>query len=165
MRGLDIWRNTMLIPLLQTWTFTISKNECFSSSSVTLIFDECCRFRTWSFTLLKNDLDPIDNSDSVSSFPMMSCWGLVSLWGCTTGCTVLSWGSSSSTMDCAVPSCWVFSWKKLDWDSCLPKKLRWVAPFYHPSICQVFHSWEDQAGLSSHVEYRAEEKLSINCSW
>ena len=42
--------------------------ECFPLSSVTSIEDRFCLFRTWSFTLFKNDLDPNDNSDSVSSF-------------------------------------------------------------------------------------------------
>ena len=41
--------------------------ECSSLSSVASIEDCFCLFRTWSFTLFKNDLDPNDNSDSVSS--------------------------------------------------------------------------------------------------
>ena len=40
--------------------------ECFSPSSVTIIEDRFCLFRTWSFTLSKNDLDPNDKSNSVS---------------------------------------------------------------------------------------------------
>ena len=41
--------------------------EC-SSLSFVLSFEDCfCLFRTWSFTLCKNDLDPNDNSDSVPS--------------------------------------------------------------------------------------------------
>ena len=43
-------------------------------------------FRTWSFTLSKNDLDPNDNSNSVSSSPMMNCCGLAPLWGQNNGC-------------------------------------------------------------------------------
>ena len=54
--------------------------ECFSSFSVTFIEDRFCLFRTWSVTLFKNDLDLNDNSDSVSSSPMMNCCGLASLW-------------------------------------------------------------------------------------
>ena len=70
--------------------------ECFSSFSVTFIEDRFCLFRTWSFTLSKNVLDPNDKSNSVSSSPMMNCCGLAPLWGQTTGCPVLSWVSSSS---------------------------------------------------------------------
>ena len=37
------------------------------SLSVVASFEDCfCLFRTWSFTLRKNDLDPNDNSDSAS---------------------------------------------------------------------------------------------------
>ena len=42
----------------------------------------CIRIRF----LFKNDLDPIDKSDSLSSFPMMNCCGLASLRVYTTGC-------------------------------------------------------------------------------
>ena len=35
--------------------------ECFSSFSVTFMEDRFCLFRTWSFTLSKNDLDPKRN--------------------------------------------------------------------------------------------------------
>ena len=47
--------------MLQTWTFPISQNVV-RRFSVTFIEDRFCLFRTWSFTLLKNDLDPIGNS-------------------------------------------------------------------------------------------------------
>ena len=64
--------------------------ECFSPSSVTSMEDRFCLFRTWSFTLFKNDPDSTDNSNSVSSFPMINCCGLAPLWGITTGCPDLS---------------------------------------------------------------------------
>ena len=44
--------------------------ECFSLTSVTFIEDRFGLVRTRSFTLFKNDLDPNDKSDSVSSSPM-----------------------------------------------------------------------------------------------
>ena len=91
--------------------------ECCSPSSVTFVEDRFCLFRTWSFTRFRNDLDSTDNSNSVSSFPTINWCGLPPLWGITTGCPDLSRGITSFTMDCAVPSCWVFSWKKLDWGS------------------------------------------------
>ena len=40
--------------------------EWLSLSFVTSFEDWYCLFRTWSFTLCKNDLDPHDNSDSAS---------------------------------------------------------------------------------------------------
>ena len=87
--------------------------ECFSLSSVTFIVDRFCLFRTWSFTLLKNDLDSTDNSDSV-------------------------------------PSCWVLSWKKLDWDSCVfPEEVTTGCPVPSSIDLSAFQSWEDQALLSS----------------
>ena len=42
------------------------------------------------FTLSKNDLDPDDKSNSVSSSPMMTCCALAPPWGQTTGFPVLS---------------------------------------------------------------------------
>ena len=48
------------------------------------IEERLCLFRTWSFTLFENDLDSTGNSDSVSSFPMINCCGLISLWRITT---------------------------------------------------------------------------------
>ena len=50
--------------------------ECFSPSSVKFEI-RFCLFRTWSFTLFTNDLDYTDNSNSVSSFPMINCCGLL----------------------------------------------------------------------------------------
>ena len=74
--------------------------ECFSLSSVTFIEDRFCLFRTWSFTLSTNDLDPNDKSNSVSSSPMMNCCALAPPWGQTPGFLVLSWVSSSSKITC-----------------------------------------------------------------
>ena len=52
--------------------------ECFSPSSVTVHRRLCLSFfRTWSFTLSKNDLDPNDNSNSASSFPTINSCGLL----------------------------------------------------------------------------------------
>ena len=109
--------------------------ECFSSFSVTFIEDRFCHCRTWSFTLSKNDLDPNDNSNSVSSSPKMKCCGLAPLWGQTTGIPVLSSVSSSSKK------------QKRAWSShernligtrvSLPKRRQRVSPFYHPSIHQL----------------------------
>ena len=87
--------------------------ECFSSFSVTFIEDRFCLHRTSSFTLSKNDLDPNDNSNSASSSPTMNWCGIAPLWGQTTGFSVLSWVSSSSRIKCLV-----FSWEKLNWNSC-----------------------------------------------
>ena len=107
--------------------------ECFSPFSVTLIENRFCLVRTWSYTLLKNDPDSTDNSDSVSSFPMTNCCGFVSLWRMRTGCPVPSWGSFFLTTACCV-----FSWKKLDWNSCVSlKRLPRVVSFCHPSIHQL----------------------------
>ena len=126
---------------------------CFSPSSATFIEDRFCLFRTWSSTLLKNDLDSTDNSDSVSSFPMINCCGLAPLWGITTGCPVRSRGVTSFTMDNAVPSCWVFSWKKLGWDSrVFPQEVTTGCSVRSHIEVSDFHSWEDQAWLSSHFE-------------
>ena len=58
--------------------------ECSSLSSVASTEDCFCHFCTWSFTLFKNDLDPNDNSDSDSSFPMTNCSALAPRWGQTT---------------------------------------------------------------------------------
>ena len=60
--------------------------ECFSPSSVTLTEDRFCLLRTRSFTLFKNVLDYIDNSNSVPSFPMINCCDLAPHWVITTGC-------------------------------------------------------------------------------
>ena len=75
------------------------------------IEDRFCLFRTWSFILSKNDLDPDEKSNSVPSSPMTICRGLAPLWGQTTGFSVLSWFSSSPKITCL-----------------------W---FYHPSIHQL----------------------------
>ena len=47
----------------------------FSSPSLATLEILFCLFRTWSFTRFTNDLDSTDNSNSVSSFPMMKFWG------------------------------------------------------------------------------------------
>ena len=127
--------------------------ECFSPSSVTFIEDRFCLLRTWSFTLFKNDLDSTDNSNSVSSFQMINCCGFAPLWGITTGCSVRSQSVTSFTMDCVVPSCWVFSWTKLGWVSrVFPQEMATGCPDRPHIEVSVFHSWEDQAWLSSHFE-------------
>ena len=54
--------------------------ECFSFFFCNIHRRSFCLFRTWSFTLSKNDLDPKDKSNSVSSSPMMNCCSLISLW-------------------------------------------------------------------------------------
>ena len=53
--------------------------EYFSSFSATFIEDRFSSFLHLIFKLLKNDLGSSDNSDSVSSFPMMYCCGFNSL--------------------------------------------------------------------------------------
>ena len=118
--------------------------ECFSPFSVTFIEERFCLFRTCSFTLFKNNLDSTDKYVFVSSFPMTDCCcGVAPIWGITTGCPVLSRGVASFTMDCAVPSCWVFSWKKLDWDSCAStlggqlSTLEKTKLCYHPTLSSV----------------------------
>ena len=82
---------------------------CFSPASVTfeMLF---CLFRTWSFTRFTNDLDSTDNSNSASSFPMTSCWGLASSWESISGRPDLSRRVSSFLTDCAVPSRRITSW-------------------------------------------------------
>ena len=60
-------------------------------------------------------------------FRRLQWWIAVALllWAYTTGCPVLSWGSFSSKI-----TCWVFSWEKLDWDSCVfAKRSQRVASF------------------------------------
>ena len=112
-----------------SWILLISNVTVMNIHRIIECFLRFRPFRTWSFTLFKNDMDSTENSDSVSSFPMINCCGLAPLWGITMGYTVLSRGVASFTMDCAVPSCWVFSRKKLDWDSCaFPKRSQRVAP-------------------------------------
>ena len=128
--------------------------ECFSPFSVTFIEDRFCLFRTWSFTLLENDPDSVDNSDSVSSFPKMNCCGLVTLWRIRTGCPfhheVLP---RSQRIGLFIPSCWVFSWKKLDWDSCaFLQEVATGCSVRSPIVLSAFHSREDQTWLSSHFE-------------
>ena len=44
---------------------------------------------------------------------MINCCSLAPLWGMTTCCSYQSRGITSFTMDCAVKTCWLFSWKKL----------------------------------------------------
>ena len=69
--------------------------ECFSPSSVTFVEDRFLSFQHLIIHLFKNDLDSTDNSNSVSSFPMIHCCGLAPLRGITTGCPVLSRGITS----------------------------------------------------------------------
>ena len=121
--------------------------ECFSSFSVTFIEDRFCLFRTWSCTLSKNDLDPNDKSDSVSSSPMMNCYILAPRWKQTTGVPVLSWISSSSIMTC------LCSREKRDGNSCVLAQEQTKGVSVLSSInSSAFHSWEDQALSSSHPE-------------
>ena len=127
--------------------------ECVSPFSVTIEI-RFCLFRTWSFTRFTNDLDSIDNSNSVSSFPMTNCCGLASLWGSKSGLPDLSRGITLLITDCAVPSCWVSSWEKPGWDSrAAPQEVTSGLPdrSSHISV-SVLHSWKDQAWLSSHFE-------------
>ena len=75
--------------------------ECLSLSFVACIEDCFCLFRTWSFTLCKNDVDLNDKSDSVSSFQWRNVrekrvWDVCAPpWGQTTGLPVLSSINSS----------------------------------------------------------------------
>ena len=69
----------------------------------------------------------------------LQCWiAVLRVEGKTTGFTVLSWVSSSSKITC----CSVLS---ID--------------------LSAFHSWEDQALSSSHLEQRAEYEQATNCLW
>ena len=55
---------------------------------------------------------------SLILFRRLQRWFAVALFlleGSQRCCPVLSRGFSSITTDCSVLSCWVFSWKKLDW--------------------------------------------------
>ena len=114
--------------------------QCFSSFSVTFIEDRFCLFRTWSFTLFKNDVDP-------NEFPMMNCFGIAHLWRQTTGVTVLSGFSSSSIMTCLCSR-----EKKRDWNSCVLAQEQTTGVSVLSSIdLSAFHSWEDQALSSSHL--------------
>ena len=66
--------------------------EWLSLSLVASCEDWFCLFRTWSFTLCKNDLDSNDNSDSVLSSSITNWWARFEQ---TTGLTVLAWFPSS----------------------------------------------------------------------
>ena len=105
--------------------------ECFSLSSVTFIEDRFCLFRTWSFTLSKNDLDPDDKSNSVSSSPMMNCCVLAPLRGQRTGFTLLSGFLLPKWRAC------VHERKVIETRVTLPEGKQRVSPFYHPSIQQL----------------------------
>ena len=127
--------------------------ECFSSFSVTFIEDRFCLFRTWSFTLHKNDLDSTDNSNSVSSFPMINCCGLAPLWGITTCCSVLSRGFClvHNGLRCSIVLGVLMkeTWLGL---VCLSPRGHNGLPRSITHRFVSLHSWEDQALLSSHLE-------------
>ena len=126
--------------------------ECFSPSTVTFEI-RICLFRTWSFTRFTNDLDSTDNSNSASSFPMTNCWGHAPPWESTSGLPSRSRGITSFTTDCAVPSWWVSSWEKPGWVSRVAlQEVSSGLPDRSYISVSVFHSWEDQARLSSHFE-------------
>ena len=72
--------------------------ECLSLSFVASFEDWFCLFRTWSFTLCKNDLDPNDNSDSASVWEFILLFSTMNLSVCcafTTGLPILSSINSS----------------------------------------------------------------------
>ena len=82
-----------------------------------------------------------DNSNCASSFPMINCCGLASLWGSISGLPDLPRCISSLTTDYA----WVSSWHKPRWDLSITfPLLRRPKHDYHPSL---------------------KEKLSTKCSW
>ena len=84
--------------------------EC-SSPSPEMLEILFCLFRTWSFTRFTNDLDSTDNSNSVSSFPMMKFWGLATSWELIiSGRPDLSRSVSPFLTDGAVPSKRISSW-------------------------------------------------------
>ena len=76
--------------MLKTKTFSISQSVlcCLLLHLLKIVF---YLFRTWSFTLWKNDLDPIDNSDSVSSSSITNWCARCEQ---TTGLSVLSYFSA-----------------------------------------------------------------------
>ena len=80
--------------MFKTETFPILQNVCRCLLLHLLRF--FCLFRTWSFTLCKNDLDRNDNSDSASAWEFVSSFSITNRSACcelTTGLTVLSYFS------------------------------------------------------------------------
>ena len=101
--------------------------ECSSLSSIASFAHCVCLFRTWSFTLHKNDLDPNDNSDSVSSSSM------------TNWCASLRANNGSLR---SIVICFFFQNDVLavTRETCLRPSLwakKRVSLFYHPSIHQI----------------------------
>ena len=84
--------------------------EWLSLSLVASCEDWFCLFRTWSFTLCKNDLDSNDNSDSVLSSSITNWWARLEQ---TTGLTVPAWFASSKMT-------FLQSREKRVWDACAP---------------------------------------------
>ena len=98
--------SSLFIPLLQTKNI-LQITECSSPATLEIVLF----FRTWSFTWLTNDLDSTDNSNSVSSFPMMTFWSLATSWEVIlSGRPDLSRCVSPYLTDCAVPSRRISSW-------------------------------------------------------
>ena len=118
--------------------------ECSSPSPATLEI-LLCLFRTWSFTRFTNDLDSTDNSNSVSSFPMMKFLGLASSWEMRlSGRPDLSRSVSPFLTDCAVPSRRISSWSGRTFLT-IPQEVSSGLPDRSYISVSVFHSWEDQA--------------------
>ena len=131
---LSPWKQ--MIAMLKTWTFLISQNvfRCLRSHPLKIVL---------AFFAL--DLDPNDNSDSVSSYPMTNCCALAPPRGQTTGFTVLSWFFSSSKMKCLCLR------EKRDWNACAPPGGQTTGfSVLSPINKSDFHSWEDQALSTFH---------------
>ena len=123
--------------------------ECFSLSSATFIEERFCLFRTRSFTLFKNDLDPNDNSDSFWSSSMTNC--CAPRWGQTTVSLFYrdflllpKWSACVHERNAIETRVLLFEGKQR------------VSPFYHPSIHQLLFS-----GLSDAEDDRVEGALAI----
>ena len=86
--------------------------------------------QTWTFLISQNVLHCLLLHPS--RIVLMNCCGLASLWAYTTGCSVLSWASSSknNVLGLLLRETWL---ERMS----LPKRLQRVAPFYHPSIYQL----------------------------
>ena len=135
-----------LIPMLKTWTFSISQNALhrlvLHPSKIVLSFVHL--IIPYLRMILILTTNPIN---FVSSSPLMNCCALAPPWGQTTGFTVLSWFSSSSNNDV------LRSREKLDWKSCVLVQQATTGLSILSSInSSVFQSREDQALSSSHPE-------------
>ena len=135
--------------------------KCFSPFSVTFIEDRLCLFRTWSFTLVKNDMDSTDKfwfcfivSNDKLLWPYFSSSDHNGMLRSITRLCLEHDGLPSS-----IVLGLLMKGTGLGLVSLSPRSYNGLHRSITHRFLSAFHSWEDQILVPSHFELRAEKSF------